>query len=329
MANWRTEENINANGGTELMMDALYRNVDNDLLDKFQIIPSRVRELDPTKVRVLWCHDLAGDPESNHLANGGWSRFHKIVFVSHWQQQQYINHYQIPWDRTIVMHNAIDPIVREQTDKKDTIDIVYHTTPHRGLEIVVPVFAKLYEKHKDIKLHVFSSFKIYGWEQRDQPYQPLFDDISKHPAMVYHGTVSNPEIKRQLATMDIFAYPSIWQETSCISLIEAMSARLMCVHPNFGALYETAANWTQMYNWSDDVNRHANMFAAVLDNAIDAVRSNHPSLAIKLDNQKSYCDLFYNWQIRKLQWTELLNSLKDSPTEIEQPSGGFFTYKTL
>ena len=36
----------NAMGGTELMMSRLHKNVDKELLDKFQIIPSRVRDLD-------------------------------------------------------------------------------------------------------------------------------------------------------------------------------------------------------------------------------------------------------------------------------------------
>lgn len=326
---WRIDINKDANGGTELMMDALYRNIDSKLLDKFQIIPSRVRELDPTKIRILWCHDLAEDPESHHLADGGWSRFHKIVFVSHWQQQQYINRYQIPWNRTVVLHNAIDPIELDQPKPTDKINIVYHTTPHRGLEIVVPVFDKLSQSDDSIELHVYSSFKIYGWEQRDQPYTELFDRIKQHPKMHYHGVLPNDQLKNQLKQMHIFAYPSIWQETSCISLIEAMSAKLICVHPNYGALYETAANWTEMYNWSEDVNYHANMFASVLSNAINVCKTRAGAIDIKLDNQKNYSDLFYSWQLRKLQWTELLKSLVDLPTEIEQPSGQMFVYKTL
>ena len=85
----------NAKGGTELMMERLHASVDKELLDQCQIIPSRVRDLDESKIRILWQHDLPGDPESEHLKNGGHSRFHKIVFVSNWQMQAYINHYNI------------------------------------------------------------------------------------------------------------------------------------------------------------------------------------------------------------------------------------------
>ena len=93
----RNEVNKNAMGGTELMMKRLYDTLDPNLLDRFQIIGSRARELKEDKVRILWQHDLPDDPESAHLANGGWKRYHKLVFVSNWQMQRYIQMYDIPW----------------------------------------------------------------------------------------------------------------------------------------------------------------------------------------------------------------------------------------
>ena len=76
-----------SNGGTELMLRGLQMRLDPALVEAFQIIPSRVRELDEKKIRVLWLHDLPGDPESEHLKNGGHERFHLLVFVSNWQMQ--------------------------------------------------------------------------------------------------------------------------------------------------------------------------------------------------------------------------------------------------
>jgi len=56
-----------ANGGTEMMRRELFDRVDNDLLDQFQIICSRVRWIDPKKPTILWLHDTWDDPESEHL----------------------------------------------------------------------------------------------------------------------------------------------------------------------------------------------------------------------------------------------------------------------
>jgi UDP-glucose:(glucosyl)LPS alpha-1,2-glucosyltransferase len=312
----------NAKGGTELMMERLHASVDKELLDQCQIIPSRVRELDETKIRILWQHDLPGDPESEHLKNGGHDRFHKIVFVSNWQMQAYINHYNIPWSKCVVMQNAITPIA-PQEKSKDKIKLIYTPTPHRGLQILVPVFEKLCEEFDNIELDVYSSFKLYGWEERDTPYQELFDRCKTNPKINYYGTVDNDELRLALSKAHIFAYPSIWPETSCLCLLEAMSAGLVCVHPNFAALPETAANWSYMYQWNENPSEHAATFHMILSDAIRSIDDSH--VKNKLDFQKSYIDGFYNWEGRKHQWSALIRSLLNEPREFPKAT---WVYRT-
>lgn len=307
------ELSLNAMGGSEIMKWGLRDRLGEEYIEPFQIIMSRVRELDETKRRVLWLQDLPEDPESKHLANGGWKKFHKIVYNSHWQMTHYQTMYDIPFSHGLVLHNTIDPIpVHEKP--KDVIRMVYTSTPHRGLELLVPVFDKLCEKYDNIELDVFSSFKIYGWSERDAPYQALFDRCKNHPKINYHGSVPNEQIRSALQQAHIFAYPSIWLETSCIALIEAMSAGLVCVHPNYGALPETASNWTDMYNWHEDKTQHANIFYFMLENAIKSVIDG--SYVNRVTPQKSYADIFYSWNNRLVQWKHLLESIRNLPTEI-------------
>ena len=56
-----------AMGGTELMKYALYDKLPKKLLNNFQIIPSRYRGHDESKKTIYWVHDLAQDPEMQHL----------------------------------------------------------------------------------------------------------------------------------------------------------------------------------------------------------------------------------------------------------------------
>lgn len=324
MVSVNDEMSVAAMGGTELMGHRLESSIDPELLSNFQIIRSRVRDLDETKVRVLWLHDLPEDPESEHLANGGWSKFHKLVFVSNWQMQRYIDRYDIPWSHCTVIPNAIEPIeAHEKPD--DIIRLAYWSTPHRGLNILVPVFAKLAEEHDNIELDVYSSFKLYGWEDRDKPFEALFDACRKHPKINYHGTVSNEELREGLKKAHIFAYPSTWQETSCLCLMEAMSAGLLCVHPNLGALYETAANWTVMYQYHEDHNQHASALYHILSDALRYAKDE--STISRVASQKSYADVFYNWSVRAGLWESMLKSLLDLPREIPPAPSEMFQYK--
>jgi glycosyltransferase involved in cell wall biosynthesis len=320
----------NAKGGTELMKFKLVESIDPALLDKFQIFISRVHEeLSDKHVRVLWLQDLAGDPESDHLKNGGWNKFHRLVFSSHWQMRGYIERYNIPWSKCAVIRNGIVPIDFTEKKRDGKIKLVYTPTPHRGLNILYSVFDKLTQEMDDIELDVFSSFKLYGWDDRDKPFQELFKRLEEHPKINYHGTVPNEELRKHLVNSHILAYPSTWQETSCLCLMEAMSAGLFCVHSNLGALPETAANWTYMYQMQDDLNVHASMFYSVLKSAIEDVRTlDDVSYNAKVRTQKAYTDVFYNWDLLKMQWESMLVSLKDEPTAFPKTSGQLFEYRT-
>ena len=301
------EVDKNAMGGTELMKYALAKKLDPALLDKFQIIPSRVREIEKGKIPILWLHDLPSDPESKHLADGGWEKFEVIVCVSHWQRQQYQNHYGIPASKMVVLQNAIEPIAdHEKPNPSKCVNIIYHTTPHRGLELLIPICDWLEENLKDVNWHldVYSSFKIYGWEDRDIPYKALFDRIEESPNMTNHGFVSNAEVHKALQKAHIFCLPSIWPETSCIAMIEAMSAGCICVHSSLAALPETTANWSLMYDFTENKDEHATRCAFMLADAIQLVGD--VTMDDRMDMQKAYTDGFYQWDVRAKQWEGML-----------------------
>ena len=229
----------------------------------------------------------------------------------------------VPYHRSSVLENAIEPIeYKVKPSRTDgIIRIIYHTTPHRGLELLVPVFEKLCEKHDNIQLDVYSSFKIYGWGERDAQYEALFERCKNHPKINYHGSVPNAEIRAALQDADIFAYPNIWVESSCISLIEAMSAGVICIHPNYGALYDTSGALTRMYGWHEDVNEHAGSHLAILDETIEDVKAGRH--IDEANYVKAYTDLRFNWKRRAYQWQALLESLKAST-----PASKFITLKS-
>lgn len=304
------ELSVNAKGGTEMMKEALYEKLDPETRDHFQIIPSRVRNIDEDKPSILWCHDTWNDPESKQLSNQDFrDQFVQLVFVSNHQFNTYNMGLGVPFSGSVVIPNAIEPIPAHTKPTDGVINLIYHTTPHRGLEILVPVFEKLYEKLGErIHLDVFSSFEIYGWPSRDATYKETFDVCKEHKGITYHGFQPNDVVRKALEKAHIFAYPSIWPETSCIAAIEAMSAGCMVVCPNLAALPETCSNFAQMYFWHEDHQTHANIFAQVLYNSIEHITN--PGIQEKLKFQKMYFDAFYPWDLRIEQWKGLLHGLK-------------------
>merc|ERR1719401_1523955 len=164
-------------GGTEMMRYGLLSRLPQIYLDNFAFYSSRVRELESSNIEkkhILWLHDQPGDVESRRLKEDSFrEKFEWIVFVSDWQKKAYEDYFKIDFgNQGVVIRNAIVPFsnddIKNKSSKDETIRLIYHTTPHRGLAILLPVFERMYQAKrgkKNIHLDVYSSFKIYGWEE--------------------------------------------------------------------------------------------------------------------------------------------------------------------
>ena len=306
-----TELSKNARGGTEMMRDRLLRNVPRTLLEKYAIHLSRPRQLHFDVKNIFWCHDLPDDPENKTLENDGWRKFDFFVFVSQWQRDGYIEKYKIPYPICAVIPNAIETTHTRREKPTDKIRFIYHTTPHRGLTILYPIFEALCKEHDNIELDVFSSFEVYGWKQRDAKFQNVFDRLNAHPKINYHGAVDNSTVLDYLQNRsNIFLYPCVWKETSCIAMIEAMRSSCMVIHPNLGALSETSEGMSVMYDYTEDINRHAKISYQTTNHILNIEKSNKGFIN-NTANKEKYAMEKNSINTFKSKWISILENLKD------------------
>ena len=296
----------NSMGGTELLTMELFKRLPEEYKDYFQFIVSRKYELED-KPRLYWLHDLALDPVHSFLTEpNGISLFEKLVFVSHWQQQQFNTLLNIPYSKGVVIKNAIDPIEYHDKPKDGPLQLMYCSTPQRGLDVLYNALSLL--DRDDWHLHVYSSYSLYGWKQNDEPFKPLFDKIDDHPNMTSYGAVPYDELREAWKKMHILAYPSTWQETSCRVAMEAMSAHCAVVTSNWGALPETCGEYGYMYTYTEDKQEHAVRFADELEDVMDEYWSEITQF--NLDNARQYAYTHYSWSKRIGQWSYFLDNLQ-------------------
>lgn len=344
------KESINLNekflgkSGVGITYKNLINRLPNSLLDKFQIIIDHTDHFVPLnyeKIRLYWAHltpkqneEVARIVNSNQkpLANGGWRKFHKIIFVSYQQMESWVEEYNIPRSHCTVIKNAIEPIeIREKP--KNKIKVIYHCSPQKGLSLLVDTFEKLCEEYSNLELNIYSSYKIYtddnhflkNFDRKQKEYEKseLYERLEKNPKINNLGFISNEELRKSLASSHIFAYPNILQETFCISLVEAMSAKCLCVHPNYGCLPEISSNWTMMYDFNEKIIFHKEIFYKNFKEAIEII--NKKELQEHLEKQKDYIDYFFNWNKKSEEWIKLLESLKSlSPKKIKKTMSVYY-----
>jgi UDP-glucose:(glucosyl)LPS alpha-1,2-glucosyltransferase len=298
-------------GGTELQYALLHKYVDKKLLNNFQIttsVPEKI-PLAKDKINILWEQNSYDQPNiqpwmkdpSNH------SKYDWYVFNSHWCAEKYRMFFKLPADKCTVIKNAIEHFPERKVYKKgDPIKLIFHPTPWRGLNVMLGAMQLI--KNKNVTLDVYSSTEVYGTsfkKANDKIYQPLYKQAKKLPNVNYIGYKPNEQIVKNITQYQIFAYPNIWEETSCISAIEAMAAGLHMVTTNYGALYETCSEWPVYVQYSDNYKRLAEAFAYAIDSLTSFLHEdgcqNH------LQSQANFYKKFYNWQARKEDWTNFLH----------------------
>tara|TARA_Y100000389_G_C17462238_1_gene522704 strand:+ start:551 stop:2077 length:1527 start_codon:yes stop_codon:yes gene_type:complete len=296
------KEHTKNKGGADLVIDRLKHYLPE--IENYNLITSINSFVNKNKTNIYYFHDL---PDDNTYIGIEPTSEDIVVFVSEWQKklfEEYFKNKMYFPEKTFVVPNNIIPIP-EHIKHDNVCKIIYHTTPHRGLNILVDVYPKIipFLRNMNIMVHldVYSSLKIYNRDDVDIKFEPLYDFIKQHPNMTYHGYVSNEEIRKALQESHIFAYPSIFCETSCLCMIEAMSAGCLCVHSSLGSLPETSNNMTFMYDYTDDYQSHCTLFAQTLLKALNQYK------LIDTYPQRQYIQQKYGIENVIPQWKAILD----------------------
>ena len=300
---------INGNGGTEIMFRQAIQTLPQKYLDKFQIVCSRVNYIDPNKKLILYCHDTYDDPHSLKLKQEDVvAKIEHFVFVSNYQFNTFHLAYGIPYNKSSVILNAIEPITdTKKPNPNKQLRMIYHTTPHRGLHILIPVFEKLQEEFDNLHLDVFSSFQAYGWGEKDHQFRNLFERCRRNPNIEYHGYQPNHVVREYLKQAHMFPFPSIWPETSCIAAIEAMSAGCLVISSDLAALPETVADFGVMYRYDENIGEHANKFYNIMRQTIKKFRNKDFNKHLNL--LQNHVNIKHDIKKCQKTWIDLLERL--------------------
>ena len=297
-------------GATEIQLELLHKHVSKEVLEQVQIctsIPGKV-PIDPNKVNILWQKNSWDQPnlqpffadKSRH------NEYDWYVFNSHWNYEKFRYFFDIPTDKSIVIKNAVSSFPTRKIYKKgDPVKIIHHNTPWRGLNVLLRAMQEI--KDPNITLDVYSSTQVYGdtfKSQNDDQFQALYEQAKQLPNVNYIGYKPNEYITEHMNDYDLYVYPCIFEETSCASALEALSAGVHTITNNFGALYETCAEWPVYVNYTTNYETMARDFAVAIKVAVSYLHE--PFMQEHLEEQQKFYKRFYNWNKKGIEWESFL-----------------------
>ena len=281
-------------------INLILNNTNNDLIEK-------------DKINILWMQHFVNQEEVKNLESKDYvNKLDHIVFNSNWNFEKFQYQFKIPESKSIVIKNAIENITpsKKPTDK---INLIYHTTPWRGLVHLLKIFKNL--NLQNVELNICSSTIIYGKKFDSilgKQYENIFRECKNTKNVNYLGFVENNKIINLLKSMHIYAFPSVWPETSCISAIEAMAAGCEIVSSNLGALYETCAPFGTFVTFDRNFENFEKKYQKVLEKSIKNFWSEENQKKIKL--QQEVINLTYSWATRSKEWLSFFEAARKLKT---------------
>jgi glycosyltransferase involved in cell wall biosynthesis len=297
-------------GGTEILVETLKNNLD---FTGINLIVSVCRpEFIAQDKKNILLQELSYD-QDNVQGMRSPSFVDKIdcfIYDSHWCYEKFREKFNTPPWKSVVIKNATTTF-EYKPKPKGKLKLIYTSTPWRGLHVLLKAFRLL--NRNDIELDVYSSTIIYGKHFAkflEGKFDWLFAELKNTPGINVKGYAPNQEIRTALQDAHIFAYPSTFEETSCIAAIEAMCAGCQAVVTNYGALYETCGEYADFVCYDSDHDRLAHNYASVLNQVIDDYWS--PKNQLKLTEQIKFYNENWTWQKRFTQWQSLLTRLQNN-----------------
>ena len=137
--------------------------------------------------------------------------------------------------------------------KRNPKRIVYSSSPDRGLTTLLEMWPAILAEEPEAELHCYYGFD--NWEKSvsmglrtevpwlsETALRRLKHQLRTLPRVTMHGRVSPEALAREFLTSGVWAYPTWFAETHCITALEAQAAGLYIVTTPVAALNETVAD---------------------------------------------------------------------------------------
>ena len=298
-------------GGSENQLRLLLKHLPDESFKDINLILNNTNHdlIEKNKINVLWMQHFVNQEEAKNLGSKDYvNKLDYIVFNSNWNFEKFQYQFKIPESKSLVIKNAIEKIDFHEKPK-DKINLVYHTTPWRGLIHLLKVFKRL--NLQNTELNICSSTIIYGKKFDSilgKKYENIFEECKNTKNVNYLGFVENNKIIELLKNMHIYSFPSIWPETSCISAIEAMAAGCEIVTSNLGALYETCTPFATFVGFDSNFDNFEKKYQKALENSVKNFWSKENQKKIRF--QQEVINLTYSWNVRSKEWISFLEEAR-------------------
>lgn len=269
----------------------------------------------PKKTKlVLWLEHAHDQPAVSPLRDKNLvNLYSSVVFVSHWQRHQFLTNFPLSPRHCFILRNAISPAFENLFLPGEKISLkkihppilAYTSTPFRGLDRLLKAFPIIKKAFPDTKLQIYSSMRVYQQDttQDEIDFGHLYNECRRTEGVDLIGSLPQPHLAQRLKPVSLLTYPNTFPETSCTSILEAMSAGCQIITSNLGALNETASGFGKLIDFDQNENKYIELFTATVTESLKEIYSQKTKrIDDTLSRQLYFINQAYTWKKRAEEW---------------------------
>lgn len=170
-----------------------------------------------------------------------------LLAVSDWHADRLCEESGFPRERAWVIRNGIRLSFFEGEEERKRKRMIYSSTPYRGLRFIPMIYRELKNRHPEAEIHIFSGYEVYAGGEAPpahllKEYEVLRQEFLRLPHCFLHGNLKQRDLAREFMKSSLLLYPNIFEETSCITALEAQAAGCAIVTSALAALPETVGD---------------------------------------------------------------------------------------
>lgn len=175
----------------------------------------------------------------------------KIFCLTEWHVENFTEYFDLLKDITVPFYYGVDTDKFKIDDsiKKIPFKFIYSSFPNRGLLELLKMWPKIYELEPRSTLHIYSNVD-HKWSndvepEKMQKIKDLLNNYKLHSTNLgihYHSWVSKKELAESWKTAEFWLYPCTFQETFCLTALEAAITKTFVISNNLAALKNTVGD---------------------------------------------------------------------------------------
>lgn len=197
------------------------------------------------ELKLLWLHDVVPVNWKNRLL----LKADRILCLSNWHKNNVIKECNVHPDQIIVTRNGVDLERFDKEIKRNKYKVINSSSPDRSFNVLLNYWNEIKTKVPQAELHLF-----YGFNNMEKmaPFNlNIANDLiflknklneMKDSGVIFHGRVNHERLAEEFLSAGIWAYPTAFFETSCVSGMESLIGGAKCITSDRGALSETIIN---------------------------------------------------------------------------------------